>query len=85
LEREIQKKDEIYRSLNQNYEINTLQARQEKENLMERLKEIEHKFNRDVVNLLTEKNRLEAEKLNCIEQIAEVDEKRSSTKNCENL
>ena len=78
LEREIIKKNEMYTILNQSYELNTAQAKQEKENLMERIKENEQKFNRDVVNLLTEKNRLEAEKINCLEQIAEVDEKRSS-------
>lgn len=74
---ENQQKSEQITTMGKKYRIDTAGYELERGELLDKFKAMEQKHTQELVSIMAEKNRLESETLNYIDQIADFEEKRS--------
>jgi chromosome segregation ATPase len=71
---------ESFTSLEKKYKSELTKYEEEKESLLERLKGTENKFSQELVDLMTQKDKLEVERMNYFDCMTEIDDKQSRNK-----
>ena len=69
-------KDESYVALEKRLKLDIVKFHEEKEDLADRLRETEQRLDQEIIDLVDQKTRLETEKIECFDCIAEFDCKR---------
>ena len=68
-------KDDSHTALEKQLKIDIVKFQEEKEDLADRLRETEQRLSQEILDLVDQKTRLEAEKIECFDCIAEFDYK----------